>query len=157
VRGITSIYGGYPIANASWIHGTSIQIEYPNRIEFMQRLGFFTRLIGKSNTENWFHFAIPTPVIENNGRRRVGPVILRFRTGSTNVIVRDVHIYDGEARIAAHQNVNLSGDNFFVKFGVPHCPPVLWGLGVSIGVTFGGGTADQRATDFIAAGCDFRP
>jgi hypothetical protein len=66
-------------------------------------------------------------------------------------------VYDGEARIAAHDGVNLSGDHFFERFGVAHSPPVLWGLGISLGVRFGTGTAMQRSMDFIAAGCDFRP
>lgn len=157
MAGITTIYGGYPIAEASWIHGTSIQIELPDQIESMRRFGFFTRIVGKANSTNWFHFAIPTPVIENNVRRRIGPVILRFRTLSTNAIVRDIHIYDGEARVAAHNDLNLSGNHFFERVGVAHCPPVLWGVGISIGVRFSGGTADQRTMDFIAAGCDFRP
>ena len=140
-----------------WVHGTSIAVECPDQIANMQRFGFFTRIVGKPNTTNWFHFAIPTPVIVDNDRKEVGPVILRFRTGSANAVVRDVHIYDGEARIAAHDGVNLSGDHFFERFGVAHSPPVLWGLGISLGVQFGGGTAVQRRMDFIAAGCDFRP
>lgn len=157
IAGIQSIYGGYPIAHAMWVHGTSIEVEFPDRIADMRRFGFFTRIIGKPNTVNWFHFAIPTPVIVDNDRKEVGPVILRFKTGSTNAVVRDVHVYDGEARIAAHDGVNLSGNHFFERFGVAHSPPVLWGLGISIGVRFGTGTALQRSMDFIAAGCDFRP
>jgi len=157
IAGIQSIYGGSFIAHAMWVHGTSIQIELPEQIESVRRLGFYTRIVGKPNTTNWFHFAIPTPVIVDNDRKQVGPIILRFRTLSANAVVRDVHIYDGEARIAAHNGVNLSGDHFFERFGVAHCPDVLWGLGISIGVTFGGGTANQRSMDFIAAGCDFRP
>ena len=157
IQGIQAIYGGYPIAHAMWIHGTSIQIELPNEIESLRRFGFFTRIVGRPNTTNWLHFAIPTPVIVDNDRKVVGPIILRFRTLSANAVVRDVHIYDGEARIAAHNDVNLSGNHFFERFGVAHCPPVLWGVGISIGVTFLGGTANDRTMDFIAAGCDFRP
>jgi hypothetical protein len=156
VAGIQSVYGSYSIANASYIHGTSIQIEIPEQIEFIRRSGSFTRIMGKPNTSNWFHFAIPTPVIVDNDRKQVGPIILRFRTGST-AVVRDIHIYDGETRIMAHDGVNLSGNNLFAKFGVAHSPAVIWGIGISIGVTFGGGTSNQRAIDFIAAGCDFRP
>jgi hypothetical protein len=157
IAGITSIYGGYPIANASWTHGTSIQVELPEQIELIRRFGFYTRIIGKANTTNWFHFAIPTPVIVDNDRKQVGPVILRFTTSSANAVVRDVHIYDGEARIAAHNSINLTGDHYSERFGVAHCPAVLWGVGISIGVTFGGGTSNERAMRFIAAGCDFRP
>ena len=88
----------------------------------MRRFGFFTRLVGKPNTTNWFHFALPTPVIVNNDRKVLGPCMLRFQTGSTNAVVRDVYIYDGEVRIAAHDGVNLSGSQPFRRFGVAHAP-----------------------------------
>ena len=71
--------------------------------------------------------------------------------------MRDVHIYDGEVRVAAHNGVNLSGSQPFRRFGVAHAPEVLWGVGISIGVKYGGGTAAQRTIDLISAGCDFQP
>ena len=157
VSGITSIYGGYNIAEASWIHGTAIQIEVPENIEFVRRFGFFTRIIGRPNTTNWLHFAIPTPVIVNNVRKTFGPCMLRFSTGGVGALVRDVHLYDGEVRVVAHNGVNLSGSQPFTRFGIAHAPKVLWGVGISIGVTFGGGTAASRTMDFISAGCDFQP
>jgi hypothetical protein len=126
-------------------------------MESVRRFGFFTRLVGKPNTQNWFHFAIPTPVIVNNDRKVVGPCMLRFQTGGTSAVVRDVHIYDGEVRLVAHDNVNLSGSQPFTRFGVAQAPEVLWGVGISIGVTYGGGTAAQRTIDLISAGCDFQP
>jgi peptidoglycan hydrolase-like protein with peptidoglycan-binding domain len=157
IAGITSIYGGYSIAEASWVHGTAVSVELPDSIESMRRFGFFTRLVGKPNTQNWLHFAIPTPVIVNNDRKVVGPCMLRFQTGGTNAVVRDVHIYDGEVRLVAHDSVNLSGSQAFTRFGVAQAPEVLWGVGISIGVTYGGGTAAQRTIDLISAGCDFQP
>jgi peptidoglycan hydrolase-like protein with peptidoglycan-binding domain len=157
IAGITSIYGGYTIAEASWVHGTAVTVELPDNIESMRRFGFFTRLVGKPNTQNWFHFAIPTPVIVSNDRKVVGPCMLRFQTGGTNAVVRDVHIYDGEVRLVAHEGVNLSGTQPFTRFGVAQAPEVLWGVGISVGVTYGGGTAAQRTIDLISAGCDFQP
>jgi hypothetical protein len=157
INGITSIYGGYNIAEASWVHGTSVQIEVPDNVELVRRFGFFTRIVGKPNTTNWLHFAIPTPVIQNDVRRTFGPCMLRFSTGGTNARVRDVHLFDGEVRVAAHDNVNLSGSQPFTKFGVAHAPKVLWGVGVTIGMSFGSGNAAARTIDLISAGCDFRP
>jgi peptidoglycan hydrolase-like protein with peptidoglycan-binding domain len=157
VAGIQAIYGGYGIAHAMWTHGTSVQVEYPDRIEFIQRMGFFTRIVGKPNSNNWFHFAIPSPVIVDNKRLKVGPVILRFRTLAAQAYVRDVHVWDGSGLLALHNGVNLSGDHFFEPFGIPHCPPALWGLNISIGMEFRPGTPTNRTVDFIAAGCDFRP
>lgn len=157
IAGITSIYGGYSIAEASWVHGTAVTVELPDDLASVRRFGFFTRLIGKPNTMNWFHFAIPTPVIVNNDRKVVGPCMLRFQTGGPSAVVRDVHIYDGEVRVAAHNAVNLSGSQPFRRFGVAHAPEVLWGVGISIGVSYGAGTAAQRTIDLISAGCDFQP
>ncbi len=154
VAGIQSIYGGYSIDYASWIHGTSIQVEFPDRLESITRAGFYTYLVGRTNTTNWFHFAVPTPVILDRVRLSVICAILRFRTFSTNAIVRDVHIYDGFTRIATHNGINLSGDQWFVKFGVAHKPQIFWGLNISIGVQFNGGTAAQRRMDFVSAGFD---
>jgi peptidoglycan hydrolase-like protein with peptidoglycan-binding domain len=157
IAGISSIYGGYPIAEASWVHGTAVTVEVPANMESVRRFGFFTRLIGKPNKTNWFHFALPTPVIVNGDRKVVGPCMLRFQTGGTNAVVRDVHIYDGEVRVAAHNGVNLSGNQPFRRFGVAQAPEVLWGVGISIGVKYGEGTAAQRTIDLISAGCDFQP
>jgi hypothetical protein len=157
IAGIISIYGGYSIAEASWVHGTAVTVEVPAQMESVRRFGFFTRLIGKPNTTNWFHFAIPTPVIVNNDRKVLGPCMLRFQTGGANAVVRDVHIYDGEVRVAAHNGVNLSGNQPFRRFGVAHAPQVLWGVGISIGVRYGGGTSANRTIDLISAGCDFQP
>jgi Matrixin/Putative peptidoglycan binding domain len=156
IAGIISIYGGYPIAYASWTHGTSVTVEHPDQLESVRRFGFFTRLVGKPNTTNWFHFALPTPVIVSGDRKVLGPCMLRYQTGSINAVVRDVHIYDGEVRVAAHDGVNLSGSQPFRRFGVAHAPEVRWGVGISIGVTFLGGTSANRTIDLISAGCDFK-
>lgn len=157
IAGIQSLYGGYTIAHAMWIHGTDIKVELEGNVESIRRFGFFTRIVGKANTVNWYHFAVPTPVITDGNRLAFARAMLRFVTGGPQAVVRDVHIYDGSSRIAAHQSVNLSGNQPFAKFGVAHKPDVLWGAGISIGVNTGAGTASQRRMDFISAGIDFVP
>ncbi len=146
--------GDFNISYASWIHGHSMQIEYPDRIDFTWRAGFYIRIEGKPGTTNWFHFAIPTPVIIDDVRLRLDAAALRFTTGSVDAFVRDVDIYDGEKLIAAHKGVNLSGENAFAKFIVPDQPQVRWGIGISIGVSFGVEMMSHRM-EFISAGCDF--
>ena len=152
--GIRSIYGGYGISYASWTHGTSLTVEFPSNLESITPAGFYTYLVGKPNTSNWFHFAIPTPVIIDNVRLKIICAILRFRTFSNLAVVKHIHIYDGFTLIAAHNNINLSGDNWFAKYGVAHKPEIFWGLNISIGVEFGAGTSAQRRMDFVSAGCD---
>jgi hypothetical protein len=155
IAGITSLYGGFSINHAMWVHGTSVTIERDADVESVTRFGFFTRIVGKPNTTNWYHVAVPTPVIVGGNRLAFARAMLRFATGGTSAVVRDVHIYDGSSRIAAHQSVNLSGSQPFAVFGVAHKPDVAWGAGISIGVTTGPGTAAQRRIDLISAGIDF--
>lgn len=154
INGIRQIYGFYKIAQASWIHGTSIQVEFPERIESITRAGFYSYIYGKPNTTNWFHFAIPTPVILDQRRLKIVCAILRFRTFSSKAIVKHVHIYDGYTKIASHDNVNLTGNQWFRKYGVANKPSIYWGLGISIGVEFKAGSKRDRRMDFVAAGCD---
>lgn len=67
-------------------------------------------------------------------------------------------MYNGPFLIAIHNNLNLSGEQFFAKFVVEGHPAVQSGIGVSVGVTFpfvvdvAGGT---NAVDFRAAGAEF--
>lgn len=146
------------LAHAMWTHGHSMVIEYPASLTATWRAGFFIRVEGKKGTGNWFHFAIPTPVIVDNNRLTVGSVMLRFRTASNDAFIHAVHVYDGETKIASHDNLHLAPNQWaFERFDVPPHPEVLWGLGISIGVQF---NANQRAKNQIeinSAGCDFLP
>jgi len=145
--------GEFNIPYASWIHGHAMTIEYPDRIASAIRRGYAYEIEGKPGTWNWFHFAIPTPVIINDIRLQVDSIMLRMKTGSIDAFVRDVHIYDGERRIAVHNNVYLVEENWFVRFEVPETPYLRWGLGISLGVGFG---VEMMAhtMDFISAGAD---
>jgi len=142
------------VSYASWIHGHSMQIEYPNQISYVRRVGSRIHLEGWPGTGNWFHFAIPTPVIIDDVRLRVDSVLLSFRTGSTDAFVRHVHVYDGENKIAEHNDLYLSEQNDLVRLTVPDKPYIQLGLGISLGVDFGLEIMDH-SMDFIAAGCDF--
>jgi hypothetical protein len=160
IAGIQAIYGAYPIAHASWIHGSSVAVMYPDQLETFQRTGYSTNVAGQPGTGNAFHFAIPTPVIVNDDRKVVGPVILRFGKVGTEAVVQHVEIRDGPTLIANQYDVNLSSAQLSlqsVKFGVPHCPPAEFGLNITVFIDFGGGSVSQRRVQFISAGCHFRP
>ncbi|MGK7880936.1 MAG: DUF6623 family protein [Crocosphaera sp.] len=149
----------FKLAQAMWVHGHSMEVEYPKRLSLAKRMGFYFQTRGKPFTGNWFHFAIPTPVIVEAQRLRVGSVMIRFRTGP-GASVHAVHIYDGERRIAAHNGLNLSPKGRFVspRFDVPTHPPIRWGLGVSIGVRFGDSAnlpPNKLLFEISSAGCDF--
>jgi peptidoglycan hydrolase-like protein with peptidoglycan-binding domain len=156
IQGIVSLYGGVgKLENATWIHGNAALIEHPDRIQSQRYFGFFNRVIGKANTTNWIHFALPTPVIEDGRRLVMDRFMLRAVTGSAATL-RDVHIRDGERLVALLNQVNRSGSLGFERFGVPTMPPVRWGISVSLGFDFGPGTAGQRRVDLISAGFDYK-
>lgn len=153
-EGDINISADIRIPYASWIHGHSMQIEYPDRIASQWRAGFSFTIEGNPGSSNWLHFAIPTPVIINDVRLRVDSVMLCFKTGSVDSIVRDVHIYDGDTVLAVHDGINLAMENRFVRLAVPDRPFVWLALGISIGVSFGVEMMDHHM-EFVAAGCDF--
>ncbi len=142
------------ISYASWIHGHSLRVEFPDDLVVQRPLGFHMLVEGKPGTVNWFHFAIPTPVIVNDVRLRADTVILSFETGSADALVRDVHIYDGSGKIAEFNGVNLTRENWYHRFEIKTRPEVWQGLGVSIGVTFGTEPMNHWMR-FVSAGCDF--
>ncbi|BBC26490.1 DUF6623 family protein [Pseudanabaena sp. ABRG5-3] len=149
------------LAHAMWIHGHSMTIERTDRVALLERKGFFIRVIGFPFSANWFHFAIPTPVIVNDDRLRVGSVLLRFRTGS-GTFLKAVHVWDGETRILTDDSIDpeTSEDFRMSRFDVPDNPEVRWGVGISLNVEFGdsaGFSGDQRPLmfDVSSAGCDF--
>ena len=142
------------VSYASWIHGRTMQIEYPDRIAREDRIGWCAFVEGKPGTINWFHFAIPTPVIINDVRLQIDSVLLIFKTGSVDAVVRDVHVYDGPWRIAVFDLINLTGDQPLVRLVLPGTPAVGQGLGISVGVGFGVEMMDHTM-EFYSAGCDF--
>jgi hypothetical protein len=162
-HGITGDTGPFSIeklrlAHAMWTHGHGVQIEYPDRLALERRYGFFIRLRGKPFTSNWVHFEVPTPVIVDGQRLRVGSVMVRFRTGS-GASVHAVHVWDGERRIATYNGLNLSSRVFRTpRFGVPNHPYIRRGLGISFGVKFGDSAnlpKNKLLVDISSAGCDF--
>jgi hypothetical protein len=143
----------FNISYASWIHGHSMEIEYPDRMAAAIRRGYAYQVEGMPGTNNWFHFAIPTPVIINDVRLQVDSIMLRMTTGSVDAFVRDVHIYDGERRIAVHNEIYLAEELLFVRLPVPELPYLRWGLAISLGVGFGVEMM-SHTMDFISVGAD---
>ncbi|MBY0519834.1 MAG: hypothetical protein K2P79_05340 [Sphingomonas sp.] len=146
------------LEQAMWAHGHSMAVEVPANLVSEWRAGFFIRVIGKKNTTNWFHFAIPTSVIVNDNRLRIDSAMLRFRSGSTGADVTNVHVFDGENRVFAADNLDLSPNALgFQRFTLPNKPEVFWGVGVTVGVRFTGATDAANTMEFAAAGVDFLP
>lgn len=144
-----------PLAHAMWIHGHSLRIEYPDRVESARRHGSAITLVGRADSKNWFHLAIPTPVFVDDKRMDLDSVMLRFRTSGATIT--KVHSYDGDRRFEPrHDGLSLTaGDYRFERFAVHDAHPhPRWGVGLSFKVEFEGAGTERRI-DVSAAGGDF--
>ncbi len=154
---------------ASWVPGYVAIPEIPgptrlrqvNNIPYTDVVGF--RVGGRSvfrlgyGQDNWFHFAIPTPVIDDGVRVRLERFFVLY-AAQPGVQVVAAHIWDGPNRIQAYQGFAYTGNhsaaidaqNSWAGGG----NPVFWGIGISVLVR-NTGTADANI-DFTTAGADFQ-
>jgi hypothetical protein len=129
------------INHALWVHGHSAEIEFPDRVDSMVQKGNRVCIQGNPSTTNWLHFAVPTVVIIDDRRMRPMNILFRYKTDGGGS-VEDVHVYDGENKIAADDNPTSSADPdgwILVRVGLDHDKvlKVSWGIGISIGLQFG--------------------
>ena len=97
-----------------WTHGVNVQIEYPDRIAGRteeevgepRRSGWGTLVYQKENTTNWFHFAIPTPVIINNQEATLR--FIRFRAEINETARIDMIHFRHDNRIFLSREVNIT-------------------------------------------------
>ena len=140
----------------SWVHGASMQVEYPNRLTSVRHTGPFVRIEGSEGQNTWVHFPVATPAVMNGNKMCVGTALLSFRTRSF-ATVHEVVIYDGEKRIAEHTDLSLQGDHLDERFDVPGSPEVSKGINIAVGVSFGDKAPDVRAMqiEIIGVGIEF--
>ena len=141
----------------SWVHGSSMQIEYPNRVTSVRHTGPFVRIEGAEGQNTWVHFPIPTPAVVNGTRMKVDTALLSFRTRG-KATVHEVIVYDGDKRIAEHMDLNLKDDHLDARFDVPGSPEVNQGINITVGVQFGTNAPDVRSMqiEIIGAGIEFQ-
>ena len=140
----------------SWVHGSSMQIEYLNRVTSVRHTGPFVRIEGAEGQNTWVHFPIPTPAVVNGTRMKVDTALLSFRTRGS-ATVHEVIVYDGDKRIAEHMDLNLKDDNLEARFDVPGNPEVNQGINITVGVLFGTNAPDVRSMqiEIVGAGIEF--
>lgn len=146
-----------PDANyTSWVHGSSMQVEYPNRVTSVRHTGPFARIEGSEGQNTWVHFPIPTPTVRDGKKMRVGTALVSFRTRS-HATVHEVIVYDGEERIAEHLNLQLQGNHLNARFDVPGHPQVNQGINITLGVLFANKAPDLRSlqVEIVGAGVEF--
>jgi len=141
----------------SWVHGTSMQVEYAARITSVRHTGPFVRIEGAEGQNTWVHFPVPTPTVANGNRTKAEAALVSFRTRD-HATVNEVIVYDGEKRIAEHMDINLKGDHLDGRFEIPGTPEVNQGLNIVVGVTFEQGAPDMRSMqiEIVGAGIEFQ-
>jgi hypothetical protein len=150
------------LVQSMWTHGHSIAVEWPQSLRIESRTGFSARFVGKPPSDfgvasvvNWFHFAIPSPAIMFKHRLNLEAVIIRFRNQAA---ITKVHVFDGERRLQSFDGLSLTSPAWDQRrFELPQKPELSFGVGISVQVTFSGGSDDQNTVEFAAAGADFIP
>ena len=140
----------------SWVHGASMQAEYPNRLTSVRPTGPFVRIEGSAGQNTWVHFPVATPAVVDGTSMRVGAALVSFRT-RPHASVHEIVVYDGENRIAEHEGLNLHGDHLDARFNVPGNPEAQRGINIAIGIMFDDDAPNVRAMqiEIIGVGVEF--
>jgi len=134
-----------------WMHGANMQVEYPGRLTSVRTTGPFVRIEGARGQNTWLHFPLPTPAVVDGVRMRVEGTNVSFRTRD-HASVHEVIVYDGEARIAEHMDLDLRGDHLDARFDVPGNPEINKGINITLGVRFDDTASDVRSMQIEVIG-----
>jgi hypothetical protein len=155
---------------AMWVHGNSAVIELTDRgrgsgediggLPWTALQGFRSgpgvEYRCQDNSQYWFHFAIPTPVIDDGVPARLRRVTVLFTAGRS-VTLTSVHVWDGPgpSPIFTMDGLGIGGANLELidgrnSFALPN-KAVHWGIGVSVRFNF----ADSDNVILHSAGVDF--
>lgn len=139
-----------------WVHGSIMQVEYPNRLTSVRRTGPFGRIEGAAGQNTWVHFPLPTPAVVDGARMRVRAARVSFRT-RPNASVHEVIVYDGDRRIAEHTGLDLKGDHLDARFEVPGNPEINMGINVTLGILFSEKAPDVRSMqiEVVSVGVEY--
>ena len=124
--------------HAFWIHGHAFQPQREGY--FLNKVRVGCGAVFKTHGAEWFHVAIPTPVILQNTDSKLKKFFVLYQTSGTAKLTA-VHIWDGISKIAGFDKIAYSGDHStkLDKYNSWNVNPVhiKFGLGISVHVEFG--------------------
>ena len=101
-------------------HGVNVAVEFPDRISVIQRAGWGTRVSQPANTWNWFHLATPTAnQLDGTETVKHESVFLKARL-NPNAVIKRVHVWVGNRRVIAQEELDLRGPEVFHQVEVAH-------------------------------------
>jgi hypothetical protein len=141
---------GYDVINVGSNRGIKWSFLQGSRVGW--GVEYSAALIGASY---WFHFSIPTPVIDDGVRSRFRRATVLF-TADPGVTLTSFHVWDGPNRVAQHDGLTTGGSNVSLinernSFALPD-RDVFWGAGISVKFFF---LAAGGIVTLHAAGIDF--
>jgi hypothetical protein len=142
---------------AMWVHGAAVQPEREGY--FVTRRNYKTGALFKTHGAEWFHFAVPTPVLVNSDRGKLVKCFVLFETGS-GAKITDVEVYDGEKKIADFSGLSLSGKHTTSvdsknSWTISPAKDLVFGVSICVRVDFGPAqTGSVPAIRFASAGID---
>jgi hypothetical protein len=151
-----------------WTHGAAVQIEYPDRIldggpgqaaGVPRRAGYGTVVRQEEGTDNWFHFAIPTPTWLDSDRAVHLDAFLRAKLNRV-AYIRHIHVWAGRPKpVRRADNLELRGPDVNYTLNLPDWEVKRGGIAICVNVQFGAETTtstDLGMAHFIGAGVRFR-
>jgi hypothetical protein len=110
-------------------HGTSVQVEFPERVTYMRRAGWGTVARQAAGAENWFHFAVPTPRQINDHSFTCNRIWLDAKVDQLTMI-DGVHVYDSTFLMKRFDHLSYVGRDQWYSFDPE--PFEVVALGVSV-------------------------
>lgn len=123
-----------------WCHGHSAKVEFPERTDWMRYRGWGLDFHQRSTTDNWVHFAVPTPAQVDALTVRARYIRIRFwstQEGHTSrPLITDVHVYNGATLVREFANLNWRGTGTWQtkELDLGSLMAFNYGLGISIRV-----------------------
>jgi hypothetical protein len=135
--------------SAAWftVHGHTGNVEYMSRLNNADIYkGWGLSLDLKSSNFNWVHFSIPTALISTTRY-----VAFELQTGSVDIWIDEVHIWNGKTKIKTFNNLTWSGiaDVYILDLGSQMS--VGYGLGISVKIIAGVESMNHRVSFYTVA------